>query len=530
MAEDTQTLTSEGILTQVRKRQERPTLSVQGARLPPNATEIEELVLGALLIEPTLIGELREYLMPAHFYDPKNAEIYEAMQKLAARNSVVDSATVIQYLSEAKRLADVGGIRRIANLSLAISSAASAAGHVKIIIQKYLQRELIRIASEVQMKAYEADEDVDELIETTEGKLFELNEYKLQRDVLPMELAVQKTMEELEELQRNPELFSGVPTGFYKMDAMTQGLQKGDLVVLAARPSMGKTALAMTMALSMATKNRKRVAFFSLEMPTSSLVRRLLSAEAQINSKILRSGKLRPEDNKRLWDTAQRLMRTTIFLDDTQSMGIGEIQAKCRRLKQQKAIDIVFIDYLQLISTPAVKNGNREQEVSKISRGLKAMAKELNIPVVALAQLSRAAEARDKGSRRPILSDLRESGAIEQDADIVMFIHRADKYGQELYKDGTPTENRAEIIIAKHRNGEIGTVFVTFEAENARFIDTRDMIDHNYENAKNKNNDGDDKTQDPYRNREFQEVPSKSNDDLPMLSEEEEEDESPFNF
>ena len=513
MAEE---IEASGILSEVsqRARKERPSITVQGARMPPNATEIEELVLGALLIEPTLIGELKDYLMPVHFYDPKNAEIYEAMQKLANRNSVVDTATVVQYLSEAEALGKVGGARRIASLSLSISSASSAAGHVKIIIQKYLQREVIRLCSETQMKAYEADEDVDELVEAMEGRLFELNEYKLQRDVMSMELAVRQTMDELTELKSDPDKYSGVPTGFYKLDLITQGFQKGDLIVLAARPSMGKTALAMTMAKSMAMEKKKSVAFFSLEMPTVALVRRLLSAEAKVNSKVLRSGFIRPEDEQALWAAASRLMNASIYLDDTQNMGVGEIQAKCRRLKQQKGIDIVFIDYLQLIHTPTTKNGNREQEVSKISRGLKSMAKELNIPVVALAQLSRAIEGRDSKTRRPILSDLRESGSIEQDADIVMFIHRPEKYNIAQFKDQEPTKGKAELIIAKHRNGEIGSAFVDFDSDYARFIDTRDLIDHNYEGNKNNKEQESAYNDTPREEEETHDVQSRSNDDL----------------
>ena len=522
MAEE---IEASGILNEVskRSRKERPTITVQGARLPPNATEIEDLVLGALLIEPTLIGELKDYLMPAHFYDPKNAEIYEAIQKLANRNSVVDTTTVVQYLAEAETLGKVGGARRIASLSLAISSAASAAGHVKIIIQKYLQREVIRLCSETQMKAYEADEDVDELVEEMEGKLFELSEYKLQRDVLSMELAVRQTMDELTELKEHPDMYSGVPTGFYKLDLITQGFQKGDLVVLAARPSMGKTALAMTMAMSMSLDKKKSVAFFSLEMPTVALVRRLLSAEAKVDSKVLRSGLMREEEEMALWQAASRLMNASIYLDDSQNMGVGEIQAKCRRLKQQKGIDIVFIDYLQLISTPATKNGSREQEVSKISRGLKAMAKELNIPVVALAQLSRAIEGRDSKTRRPILSDLRESGSIEQDADIVMFIHRPEKYGILEFKDHVLTEGKAELIIAKHRNGETGSAFVDFDSHNARFVDTRDLVDHNYEGNENEKKSNSDQKRAAYANppiseeeqgEETHDIQSRSNDEL----------------
>lgn len=458
----------------------RPIISLQGARVPPNATDIEEMVLGALLIEPNLAGEVNEFLQKEHFYDGRNALIYESILKLQARGLPVDSATVTQALSDDGTLKDIGGVSRIVELTMLVSSAANTKGHVEILIQKYLQRELIRWASETQAAAYSSDEDVEDILEKAEKGLFDLHEYKLRREMQSLEMALHAAFANLDNLRKDPSSFSGVPTGFLKLDSMTQGWQKGDLIILAARPSVGKTAFALSMARTMTVEHKKKVAFFSLEMPTVQLVNRLLSSEARVDAKVLRSGRFADADWAHLLTAMNTLSHAEIYLDDTSGMGIGEIRAKARRLKSERDIDIVMIDYLQLISSPSSKNGNREQEVSKISRGLKALAKELNIPVLALSQMSRAVDARtgDTASR-PLLSDLRESGAIEQDADIVLFISRPEKNGIGSFKDTTPTKDRAELIIAKHRNGEVGSVFISYDSAHVRFYDTGDMVDHN---------------------------------------------------
>jgi len=463
----------------------RPIISLQGARVPPSATEIEDQVLGALLVEPFLAGEVSEFLQKEHFYDGRNALIYEAILKLQARGLPIDSATVTQVLTDDGTLKDIGGISRIVELTMLVSSAANTKGHVQILIQKFLQRELIRWASETLSSAYTSDEDVEDLLEKAEKGLFDLHEYKQRREVQSLEMAIHAAFVDLQNLREDPSRFSGVATGFQKLDAMTQGWQKGDLVILAARPSVGKTAFALSMARNMAVEGRKKVAFFSLEMPTKQLVNRLLSSEAKVDAKVLRSGKMTGADWAHILEATNTLNHAEIYLDDTSGMGVGEIRAKSRRLKSERDIDIVMIDYLQLISSPSSKNGNREQEVSKISRGLKALAKELNIPVIALSQMSRAVDSRSSSDvqGKPLLSDLRESGAIEQDADLVLFISRPEKNGIAAFKDGTPTKDRAELIIAKHRNGEIGSVFISFDAGHVRFYDTGDMVDHNDPNA-----------------------------------------------
>lgn len=471
-----------------RQNSVRPIVTVQGARIPPNATDIEELLIGAMLISPNLAGELNEFLQTEHFYDRRNATIYDVMQKLYLQNKPIDSGTVLNALNEEGKLSEVGGARRLADLSMLISSAANAKMHVQILIQKYMQRELIRLATEMQSEAYNADEDVEHLMQKAEDALYKLHEYKLRRDVQPLSMALTDVMNELETLRQNPDKFSGIPTGFEKLDLITQGWQKGDLIIIAARPSIGKTAFALSMARSMALEHKKKVAFFSIEMNISKIVHRLLSAESGINAKVLRSGHLTNPDSSQLIKAMNKLSKAEIFLDDTNPIGLGEIRAKSRRLKVQFGIDIIMIDYLQIISTPSQKNGNREQEVSKLSHGLKALAKELDVPVIALAQVNRSVDSRTENNNRPYLSDLRESGAIEQDADIVAFLNRPEKNGINNFQDNAPTTGRAELIVAKHRNGEVGSVFMSFDKDLARFRDDHDMVDHNDPNGETYSN------------------------------------------
>lgn len=477
---------TDGVLEERIARQDTSNITpitLQGARVLPNATDVEEYVLGALLLEPYLVGDLNEYLKPEHFYDRRNAQIFQVMQKVYLRNLPVDNVTVTQALREEGILNEIGGVKRIGELSMLVASGASAQGHVRILIQKYMQRELIRLSGQMQVEAYSPDKDVEDLLQEAEDMLYKLHEYKLQRDVQSLEMALATAFTELEARTKDPEAYRGVPTGFQKLDMMTQGWQKGDLIIVAARPSMGKTAFALTMARDMAVRNAKRVVFFSLEMYTIQLVYRLLSAESGINSKQLRAGNFSNSDWQRLLAAFATLSHASIYIDDSEGMTLNSIRTKCRRLKMQEngGIDIVMIDYLQLINSESIqnKNSNREQEVSRISRGLKALAKELNVPIIALAQLSRAVDARSDKFKRPLLSDLRESGSIEQDADIVAFINRPEKNNINEFADGSRTKGIAEIIIAKHRNGEVGSLFVTFDSNNARFVDTGDMIDHN---------------------------------------------------
>lgn len=452
--------------------------SIPGAKIPPSAVDIERAVLGALMIESEAAHDLQDFLFPEHFYEPVHRDIYEVIRSLVVENRAVDILTVHQRLIDAGRLDQVGGAAYLTQLTTLVGSGAHVVEHAKILIQKYLQRELIRIASEIQRTAYDGEADVDELIESAEQNIFELRESSIRRETQGIDAVVTETLQMIEEAQQRGEGLTGLASGFSLIDEITMGWQKGDLIIVAARPAMGKTAFVLTMARNMAVEHGAKVAFFSLEMPSTQLIMRLLVAESGIDSKMLRGGKLSEGDWVRLLEAADTLSKASIFLDDTQALGIGELRAKCRRLKARYDIDLIIVDYLQLMTAPVSRNANREQEVSKISNSLKSLAKELDVPIVALAQLSRALESRAEKHKKPILSDLRESGSIEQDADIVAFIHRPEKLNIEFYPDQTPTQGIAEFVIAKHRNGETADVFLRFVPEKTQFIDVGDRVDH----------------------------------------------------
>ena len=449
-----------------------------GAKMPPCAPDIERAVLGALMLQRDLALDLHEFLKAEHFYDPNNQAVYQAITDLILRNQAVDLLTVRQQLTDMELLEQVGGAPYLASLTGMVASGVHAVEHAKIVIQKYLQRELIRLCAEVQASAYDGQADVDDLIEEAEQRVFELHEFGAKKESESAELVLKRVMENIEKAKELDQGLSGLPTGFDNLDEMTQGWQKGDLIIIAARPSMGKTAFVLTMARNMALKYKASIAFFSLEMPNEQLLMRLLVAESKLDSKMVRAGKLRDDEWVRLSDAVNTLAGMRIRFDDTQALGIGELRSKARRLKTKYNIDLIIIDYLQLMTAPYNKQGNREQEVNKISNSLKALAKELDIPIVALAQMNRASESRTEKFKRPILSDLRESGAIEQDADIVAFIHRPEYYGIPTYNDGTSTDGMAELIIRKNRNGETGTLFLQFVPHLTQFNDIGDRKDH----------------------------------------------------
>ena len=451
---------------------------VVGERVPPSAVEIERALLGALMLEHDLAIDLNEFLHPEHFYDPRHRNIYEAIVALVRANRPVDLLTVRQQLADEGTLQLVGGPPYLAELTAIVASAAHAEAHARIVVQKYLQRELIRIASDVQGKGYDGTADVYDLIEEAEQQIFELHEFGGRKESQSIEEVVREALDAVHEAEARPDGLSGISSGFDNLDALTQGWQRGDLIIIAARPSMGKTAFVLTMARNMALKHKASIAFFSLEMPNEQLLMRLLVAESKLDSKMVRAGKLRDDEWVRLSDAVNTLAGMRIRFDDTQALGIGELRSKARRLKTKYNIDLIIIDYLQLMTAPYNKQGNREQEVNKISNSLKALAKELDIPIVALAQMNRASESRTEKFKRPILSDLRESGAIEQDADIVAFIHRPEYYGIPTYNDGTSTAGMAELIIRKNRNGETGTLFLQFVPHLTQFNDIGDRKDH----------------------------------------------------
>ncbi len=458
------------------------TAGIIGSKLPPNAKELEAAVLGALMMDQELAIDMQEFLRPEHLYEPQHATIYGAISALVQEKRAVDILSVSQKLRDQDKLEEVGGHTRLLELTMQVASGAHAVDHAKVVIDKYLKREMIHIANDLQHQAYDGETDVEELMEEAESKIFELHESGMRKEMRPAETVVKETLDFIEELKNDTDKYSGVPTGFPLLDEVTLGWQPGDLIILAARPSMGKTAFALTMARNMAIDLKQSVAFFSLEMSNMQLMLRMLVSETGIDSKMLRAGRLSEQDMGRLVQAGGDISEAKLYLDDSMDIGIGEIRAKCRRLKTKYDINFVVIDYLQLIQAPVLRNSNREQQVSMISRELKALAKELNVPILALAQLSRDAEKRGKGTK-PVLSDLRESGSIEQDADLVLFINRPERSGIERFPDETSTAGKAEIIIAKHRNGETATIFMDFIGSQTKFVDNMDRVNHNDSNG-----------------------------------------------
>ncbi len=437
---------------------------------PPQAIDLEEAVLGALMIERDSIMSVQEFLRPESFYKEAHRIIYQAILDLSAKIEPIDLYTVGQMLQRNGRLPEVGGAAYLAGLTHKVGSAAHVEFHAKIIAQKYVQRELIRSATDIQKNSYDDSKDVTELIDFAEAEIFKVAEGTVKKDVQKSRDIITKTLRMIEEASQKPDGFSGVPTGFTQLDRLTLGWQPSDLIIIAARPSMGKTAFVLSLARNIAVDYKRGVAFFSLEMSSQQLMLRLLVGESGLDSKDVRNGKLTPDQWKHLENSIKPLSEANLFIDDTPALSIFEFRSKARRLKVQYDIQLIVIDYLQLMTGTPETRGNREQEVSSISRSLKAIAKELDIPIIALSQLNRSVESRG-GSKRPQLSDLRESGAIEQDADLVAFIHRPEYYGLTEDEQGMPTAGVAEIIVAKHRNGAVDTVKLRFRKEQAKFLD-----------------------------------------------------------
>lgn len=452
-------------------RKQNNTISLEelSGRIPPQALDLEEAVLGGIMVEQDAFVLVSEMLTSEAFYRDANRQIYSAIVDLAQRQEPIDLYTVTEELKRKGQLDEVGGAAHLAAITQRVGSAAHIEYHAKIVVQKYVQRMLIHAATNIQQKAFDEQEDVEELINYSEQEIFKIAEGSLKSDVRPISSIITEALHNIDEASQREEGLSGVPSGFTALDRLTSGWQKSDLIIVAARPSMGKTAFVLSMARNMAVDHNVPVVMFSLEMSSVQLVNRLLVSESELSSDKIRNGRLTPEERKQLNDKIINLSNAKLFIDDTPALSIFEFRAKCRRMVDQHQIKMAIIDYLQLMTGPS-SGGNREQEVSMISRSLKAVAKELNIPIIALSQLSRAVETRG-GNKRPVLSDLRESGAIEQDADIVMFIHRPEYYGITATEDGTSTANMAEIIVAKHRNGALEDVQLTFRKELARFSD-----------------------------------------------------------
>jgi replicative DNA helicase len=463
----------ENIRDNTRKRVRKTALSTvvsDHGRVPPQAVDLEEAVLGALMLEKDALTAVIDILKPEIFYKDTHQIIFTAIQNLFKKSEPVDILTLTNELRTMGELDTIGGPYYLTQLTNRVASAANIEYHVRIISQKYIQRELIHISSEIIKDAFEDTTDVFDLLDKAERNLFAVSESNLRRSYLELRGLVKEAISEIEAAKNSEGMLKGVGSGFTEIDRVTAGWQKSDLIVLASRPGMGKTAFVLSMARNMAVDFKKPVAFFSLEMSAIQLVTRLISSECEIPADKLRRGNLENAEWEQLNARIRQLVDAPLFIDDTPALSIFELRAKSRRLKAQHDIQMVIIDYLQLMSISSDGRGNREQEISQISRSLKALAKELDIPIIALSQLSRAVETRG-GNKKPILSDLRESGAIEQDADLVLFIYRPEYYKIDEWEDGTPTAGSAEIIIAKHRNGALKDVKLRFIGHFAKFTD-----------------------------------------------------------
>lgn len=446
-------------------------IGIETGKVPPQAVDVEEAVLGAMMIEPNCVPDVLDSLTADCFYKEANRKVFMAISSLSSEHQPVDIYTVSEELKRQGSIDEIGGPYYLSLLSSRVGAAAHVEYHVKILLQKYIQRELITISAEMQRDSFDDSIPVDDLLDNSQSKLFELAERNMKRATLPVQDVIKDTVAEIEANQDRTDGLSGLPSGFTGIDKITLGWQASDLVIIAARPAMGKTAFVLTMARNMAVDHRIPVAFFSLEMSSKQLVKRLLVSETGLSSEKIRGGKkLLDYELVQLHERIKDLTTAPLFIDDTPSISVYELRSKARRLVRNAGVKLIIIDYLQLMTGPPELRGMREQEVSNISRSLKAIAKELDIPVIALSQLSRAVETRG-GNKRPQLSDLRESGAIEQDADIVMFIHRTEYYGTE---SETSVQGEAQVIIAKHRNGSTADVPMRFRASEARFVDAND--------------------------------------------------------
>lgn len=444
-------------------------LQSEYGKMPPQAVDLEEAVLGALMLERdafTVIGDLLE---PDTFYKDAHQRIFRAIHKLFVNDDPVDLLTVSESLKQSGELDQVGGYYYLSQLTSRTASAAHIEFHAKIIVQKYIQRKLISVCTDLQDMAYDEATDVADLMDKAQKAVFDIADGNIKKDTAEIAPIIDLAIQGIEAAAKKPDGISGVPSGFYALDSVTAGWQPSDLVIIAARPAMGKTAFVLSMARNMAVVHHQPVAVFSLEMSAVQLVNRLIASETELGSEKLKTGKLTDGEWQQLHSRIKALVNAPILVDDTPALSIFELRAKCRRLKQKYDIKVLIIDYLQLMTAGSDMRGNREQEVSLISRQLKIIAKELNIPVLALSQLNRGVESRP--DKRPMLSDLRESGSIEQDADMVLFIHRPEKYGITTDNEGNSLLGLADIIIAKHRNGAVGDIRLRFRAELTQFCD-----------------------------------------------------------
>ncbi len=455
-------------------------ISLEKGKIPPQALDLEEVVLGAMMIDKKGVDEVIDILSPDAFYKEAHQHIFDAIFQLFENSEPIDLLTVSTQLKKNAKLELAGGDFYLISLTQKVSSSAHIEFHARIILQKFIQRSLIKISSEIIEDSYDETKDVFDLLDTAESKLYEVTQGNIKKSSETAQELVIQAKKKIEEIS-NKEGLSGIPTGFTKLDKLTSGWQPSDLIIIAARPGMGKTALTLSMARNIAVDQNIPVAFFSLEMASVQLITRLISSETGLSSEKLRTGKLEKHEWEQLNVKVKGLEKAPLFIDDTPSLSIFDLRAKARRLSSQHGIKLIMIDYLQLMTGGSNHGGNREQEISMISRNLKALAKELNVPVIALSQLSRAVETRG-GSKRPLLSDLRESGAIEQDADIVSFIYRPEYYKIDEWDDEerSPTEGQGEFIVAKHRNGGLENIRLKFIGHLGKF-DNLDDFDSPFE-------------------------------------------------
>lgn len=459
-----------------RSTQKAPQHTPDTGRLQPQARELEEAVLGALMLEKDAYSVISDILRPESFYDKVHELIFAAVQDLALQQKPIDMLTVIEQLRKKGDLDFVGGPFYITQLSSKVVSTAHLEYHARIIAQKYLARELIIFSSNVAAKAFDESNDVDDLMQEAEGRLFEISQRNVKKDVQQINPVIKEAVELMQLASNRTDGLSGLQSGFKALDKITSGWQNSDLIIIAARPAMGKTAFVLSMAKNMAVNFNIPVAVFSLEMSNVQLVNRLIVNVCQLPGEKIKNGSLADYEWQQLDYKLKDLYDAPIYIDDTPSLSVFELRTKTRRLVKEHKIKCIIIDYLQLMNASGMNFGSREQEVSMISRSLKGLAKELNIPIIALSQLNRGVESRVGEGKRPQLADLRESGAIEQDADMVCFIHRPEYY--KIYTDdkGNDLTGKAEIIIAKHRNGAVGDVLLSFKSEFARFQNLDDDL------------------------------------------------------
>ena len=438
-------------------------------KMPPQALELEEAVLGALLLEQDAYTIVSETLKPEYFYKEAHQQVYQAVTNLFMKQQPVDMLTVMEELKSMGKLEEIGGAYFLSELTEKVASSAHIDYHARIIWQKHLQREIIRVSSDLQTKSYDESMDVNDLLEEAENSFFSLSQGQMKREAMQINPVIDEAIIRIKKAGERTDGYSGVPSGFNDLDKITSGWQPSDLIIIAARPAMGKTAFVLSMARNIAIEFKRPLAIFSLEMANVQLVNRLIVSETELPSEKIKNGNLTSYEWEQFHSKITTLIDAPLYIDDTAGLSIFELRAKCRRLKSKHDIQLIIIDYLQLMNASGMNPGSREQEVSMISRSLKGLSKELDVPIIALSQLNRGVESRTGDAKRPQLSDLRESGAIEQDADMVLFIHRPEYYKITEDIDGNDLHGIAEIIIAKHRNGATGDVRLRFKQHLARF-------------------------------------------------------------